>query len=70
VCNPSEALVFVELYDDTTLRTASLVFIVNICARKSPLSVFKGMNSTANYIDRSWGKGLKEKIYFLLQTPT
>jgi hypothetical protein len=50
------ALLFVDLYDYMTLRSASMVFIINVCAGTYfPLSVFKGMNTVAallpyNYI--------------------
>jgi hypothetical protein len=54
---PVVVLVFIDLFDYTTLRSASLVFIDNICAGTFPIfSVFKGMNSIAtllpyNYVE-------------------
>jgi hypothetical protein len=48
---PFVALVFIDMFDYTTLRSASVVFIDNIRAGMSfPLSVFKGMNTTATLL--------------------
>jgi hypothetical protein len=42
------ALVFIDLFDYTTLRSAPIVFIDIVHAETTfPLSVFKGMNITA-----------------------
>jgi hypothetical protein len=54
---PIVALVFIDLFDYTALRSASVVFIDNVCAGTSfPLSVFKDMNTVAaplpfNYVE-------------------
>jgi hypothetical protein len=51
------ALVFIDLFDYMTLRSALVGFIDNVCAGTYfPLSVFKGMNTIAtplpyNYIE-------------------
>jgi hypothetical protein len=51
------ALVFIDLFDYTFLRLASVFFIDNVCAGTYfPLLVFKGMNTTTaplsyNYIE-------------------
>jgi hypothetical protein len=44
---PFVALVFIDLFDYTTMRSASVVSIDNVRARTSfALSVFKGVNTT------------------------
>jgi hypothetical protein len=54
---PIMALVFVDPFDYTTLRSVSVVFIDNVRAGTFPvLSVFKGVNTTTaslpcNYIE-------------------
>jgi hypothetical protein len=58
---PFGALVFIDLFDYTTLRSTSVVSIKNARAGTSfPLSVFKGMNTIAtllpyNYIEYIMG---------------
>jgi hypothetical protein len=52
VCNTSEALPlvalgFIESFDYTTLRLASVVSIDNVVQNVFSLSVFKGMNTIA-----------------------
>jgi hypothetical protein len=44
---PFVVLVFIDLFDYTTMRSALVVSIDNVCAGTTfTLSVFKGMNTT------------------------
>jgi hypothetical protein len=54
---PFVASVFVELFDYTTLRSASIVFTGIVRVGTFPLSFFKGMNTIATplpYICIGW----------------
>jgi hypothetical protein len=58
------ALVFIDLFDYTTLTSASIVFFDKVCVGMYfPLSVFKGMNTIAASLPYNYIEFIMEKMF-------